>query len=361
MGISGMGISGMGISGMGISGMGISGMGRNDISATIWLGIDVSKDTLDGCLLRASGKEKHKQFSNDASRHSKLLRRAEHLVGEESCHFCLESTGSYSTALAHFLAGAEQLVSLVNPALIKYAGMMEGVGNKTDQADARLIANYCRKEQPSLWRAAAPEVRVLVALVRRLHSVQETLVGEQNRLGAPGLPREVVTSLKKTTRFLEAEVKRLQKQIKEHIDNHPGLKGDKELLLSIPGIGDTTAHELLAEMPDVKEFASAQTMAAYAGLAPREHSSGSSVHKRTRLSKQGNSHLRRALYFPAVSAVQWNPLVRALYERLREKGKGKMVALGAAMRKLLMIAYGVLKNKQPFDPQWLQNQAPATS
>ena len=100
-------------------------------------------------------------------------------------------------------------------------------------------------------------------------------------------------------------------------------------------------------------------MAAYAGLCPREHQSGSSVRKRTRLSKQGNSHLRKALYFPAVSAVQWNAPVKAHYERMREKGKGKMVALGAAMRKLLMICYGVLKSRQKFDPKWQQNHLAA--
>lgn len=337
------------------------------MAVPIWIGIDVSKDTLDVCLLdvcllRCSGKEKDKQFSNDAAGHCKLLRWVEHLAGQETCHFCLESTGSYSTAIAHFLAEAGQPVSLVNPARIKYAGMAQGAGNKTDQADARLIAHYCRKENPPLWRAAAPEVRELVALVRRLHSVQELLVQEQNRLGQPGLPSVVRASLKKSIRFLEKEAEHLRRQIKEHTDTHSGLKADKELLLSIPGIGETTAHELLAQMPDVKEFSCAQSMAAYAGLAPREHSSGSSVrkNKKTRLSKQGNSHLRRALYFPAVSAVQWNPLVKAHYERLREKGKGKMVALGAAMRKLLMIAYGVLKNRQPFDPKWQKNLSIAT-
>jgi len=259
-------------------------------------------------------------------------------------------------AVAHFLAEAEQRVSIVNPARIKYAGLAQGVGNKTDRADARLIADYCRKENPAVWRAAAPEVRELVALVRRLHNVQGLVVQEQNRLQAPGLPQLVRTSLRKSIGFLKAEVKRLQKHIQQHIDNYPGLKADKELLLSIPGIGETTAHELLGEMPDVTQFASAQAMAAYAGLCPREHQSGSSVRKRTRLSKQGNSHLRRALYFPAVSAMQWNPPVKAHYQRLREKGKGKMVALGAAMRKLLMIAYGVLKSRQPFDPQWQQKR-----
>lgn len=218
-------------------------------TATVWVGIDVSKDSLDVCLLRATGKEKHKNFSNDASGHAKLLRWVGHLAGAEVCHFCLESTGSYSMAVAHFLAEAEQRVSIVNPTRIKYAGMAWGIGNKTDKVDARLIADYCRKEQPVLWRASAPEVRVLVALVRRLHSIQEFVVQEQNRLSAPGLPVAVRTSLQKSLRFLEAEVQRLQKQIEEHIDNHPGLKADKELLLSIPGIGETTAHELLGEMP----------------------------------------------------------------------------------------------------------------
>ncbi len=199
-------------------------------------------------------------------------------------------------------------------------------------------------------------MRELVALVRRLHSVQDLVVQEQNRLGAPGLPTVVRTSLRKSIRFLEAEVKRLQKHIKEHIDQHPGLKADKALLLSIPGIGETSAHELLGEMPDVAQFCCAQSVAAYAGLCPREHSSGSSVRKRTRLSKTGNSHLRKALYFPAVSAVQWNEPVRAHYQRMREKGKGKMVSLGAAMRKLLMICYGVLKSRQPFDPHWQQKK-----
>jgi transposase len=331
-------------------------MDLNDTAATIWIGIDVSKDTLDVCLLRAGGKEKYKQFGNETAGHAKLLRWVHHLAGEEVCHYCLESTGSYSMAIAHFLAEAEQPVSIVNPARIKYAGLAQGVGNKTDKADARLIADYCRKEQPTLWRAAAPEVRELVALVRRLHSVQELVVQEQNRLSSPGLPVTVRKSLQKSIRFLEAEVKRLQKHIKDHIDQHPGLKADKELLLSIPGIGETTAHELLGEMPDVTQFSCAQSVAAYAGLCPREHSSGSSVRKRTRLSKTGNSHLRKALYFPAVSAVQWNPPVRAHYERMREKGKGKMVSLGAAMRKLMMICYGVLKSQQPFDPQWQQKK-----
>ena len=182
-----------------------------DMSITVWIGIDVSQAKLDVRLLRTTGKAQHKGFGNDAASHAQLLRWVHHLVGQELCHFCLESTGSYSTAGALFLAEAGQRVSLVNPAPIKYAGLAQDVcglgprriGNKTDHAAARLIADYCRKEQPALWQAAAPEVRELVALVRRLHNVQAALVQEQNRMGQPGLSPAVRASLKGSIRFLE--------------------------------------------------------------------------------------------------------------------------------------------------------------
>ena len=202
-------------------------------------------------------------------------------------------------------------------------------------------------------------MRVLVALMRRLHAVGELLVQEKNRVQAPGQPAVVLESLQTSIAFLEGEVKRLQKQIRDHINQNPGLKRDAKLLESIPGVGELTAWDILAELPDVSQFDSAQSVAAYAGLAPREHRSGSSVRKQTRLSKQGNWRLRKALYFPAVTALTWNPSVKAHYERLREAGKPRMVALAACMRKLLMIVYGVLKHQTPFDPAW-NSQAQAT-
>ena len=124
------------------------------------------------------------------------------------------------------------------------------------------------------------------------------------------------------------------------------------MLQSIPGVGELTAWDILAELPDVRQFDSAQAVAAYAGLAPREHRSGSSVFKKTRLSKQGNGRLRKALYFPAVNALTWNPVVKVHYERLRAAGKIRMVALAAAMRKMLMLCYGVLKHQKPFQVDW---------
>ena len=139
--------------------------------------------------------------------------------------------------------------------------------------------------------------------------------------------------------------------IRSHIDSHPGLKGQRDLLLSIPGIGETTAAKLLAEIMDVKLYESARQLAAFAGLAPRPHESGSSVRRKARLSKSGAPRLRKALYFPAVVAMRHNPYVRAMSERLKERGKCPMQVIGAAMRKLIHIAYGVLKSGRPFDPE----------
>ena len=321
----------------------------------VCVGLDVSRDTLDACLLHPNRLHPNrlplnKQFLNDEAGFALLLQWTHAQAPDKSTHFCLEATGSYSTGVALYLAQHEQRVSLVNPARIRFFGLCQRQGNKTDKADALLIARFCQREQPALWRAAAPEVQQLLALVRPLHALGELATQEQNRLAAPAQPEEVLDSLRRTLAFLHEEQKSVQRLIGAHIKQHEQLSCDAKLLQSIPGIGEKTAWDVLAELPDITLFDSAQSVAAYAGLAPREHRSGSSVRKQTRLSKQGNSRLRRAFYFPAVTGLTWNPLIKAFYERLRENGKGKMVALAACMRKMLMIAYGVLKHQKPFDP-----------
>ena len=319
---------------------------------TSWIGLDISKDSIEVCLLRDNGKAHFKQFSNTSSGHAKLLRWVQHLNEGGASHFCMEATGSYSNAVALFLAEAEQKVSVMNPARIHFFARSQGQGNKTDKADARTIAVFCRKEHPDLWRVAAPEVRELAALMRRYHAVQDLLAQENNRFQVPSQPKAVLTSIKGIVRCLEKEVERLKKQIREHFNRHDNLKRDASLLQTIPGVGEITAWDILSELPDVHQFDSAQAVAAYAGLSPREHRSGTTIFKKTRLSKQGNARLRKAMYFPAVNALKWNPLVKAHYERLRAAGKMKMVALAAAMRKMLMICYGVLKHQQPFQDDW---------
>ena len=329
-----------------------------------WLGIDISQATFDACLLvlrktGATGQEAYKEkeyqkaFPNTPPGFVKLLRWVESLVpgvlASHACHFCMEATGAYSQALALFLAEGLHPVSVGNPARIKYSGMGEGAANKSDSADARRIAHYARKERPALWRMAQPEVRELVALMRRLENIKGHLTQEKNRSSVPGVIPSVQASLDTSIQFLEREIKKLEQEISAHIDRYPGLKADKVLLRSVPGIGETLAHWILAEMPDVSQFASAQSVAAYAGLNPRVYQSGTSVHKPTRITKAGNRNLRRSLYMPALCAIQHNLAVKELFDRLVAKGMARKAAVCAAMRKLLMLAYGVLKNRQIFD------------
>jgi transposase len=318
-----------------------------------WVGIDVSQHTLDACLLPApDGKPLARAFANDTAGHTALVAWAGEQAQGAPLGFCLESTGAYGAALATTLAAAGHHVSVVNPARVKYAGLMRGQGNKTDRADARLIAEYAVRERPPAWQPPPAEIQELQALVRRRDDLCALTAREKGRLAAPGLSRTVQQSLRRTVAFLEKEADRLQQQAEERIAASEELRADHELLQSIPGVGAVTAQAILAELPGPAHFASAQQAAAYAGLAPREYRSGTSVRKRTRLSKAGNARLRKALYLPTLTAIRFNPLLRGFFERLVAAGKARMAAVGACMRKLLMIAYGVLKNRTPFDPSW---------
>jgi transposase len=199
----------------------------------VWIGMDIAKDTFEACLLRTSGKRGIKSFANDATGIAKLQRWVASLDEKQPCHSCMEATGNYYLAAALALAEAEQTVSVVNPFRIKHAGFTYGQGNKTDKADARTLAQFCRKEQPAPWRAAAPEVRLLTApevrlltapevrlltapevrlltapevrlltaLLRRVDSLQVQHVAEQNRLQDPGLLDVVRTSIQSSLDF----------------------------------------------------------------------------------------------------------------------------------------------------------------
>lgn len=319
--------------------------------SSVALGIDIAKLKFNACLLRGDGKLKHKVFVNTAAGFDQL---AGWLIKQHitRVHACLEATGSYGEALALFLHGAGHAVSVMNPAAIKAYAASRLSRTKTDRVDAEVIARFCATQRPTVWAPPAPEVRALQALVRRLESLVEMRVAESNRAAAGGVDGDVQRSLEEHLSYLRAEIKRTEALIRGHIATHPRLRQQCALLVSIPGIGEATAAMLLAEVAGNKHYTSARQVAAYAGLAPRERQSGSSVRGRARLSKVGSPRLRRALYFPALTALRCNPLVRQWAERLRARGKCKMVVVGAAMRKLMHLAYGVLKTGCPFDPQW---------
>jgi transposase len=316
------------------------------------LGVDISKLKFDACLVRDGGKPRHRVFPNTPAGFAQLSARlSRHHV--ERAHACLEATGTYGEALATYLHEAGHVVSVVNPAIIKAYAQSHLSRAKTDKADSTLIARFCAERHPPEWRPLPSEVRELQALARRLDSLREMRQMEANRLEAAATAA-VKESLTEHLTFLDEEIARTERLIRSHIDSHPGLRGQRDLLLSIPGIGATTAAKLLGEILDVKLYEGARQLAAFAGLAPRLHESGSSVRKRARLSKVGAPRLRKALYFPAIAAIKYNPYVKELSERLRARGKCPMQVIGAAMRKLVHLAYGVLKSGRPFDPELLK-------
>jgi transposase len=212
----------------------------------------------------------------------------------------------------------------------------------------------CLAQEPPAWTPLPTEVRELQALVRRLESLIEMRVMEENRLSSGITVEAVRQSVEQLMAYLNQEIKHTEELIRKHIKGNPTLRQQSELLDSIPGIAETTAALLLSEITEIKQYRSARQVAAYAGLVPRERQSGTSLRGRTRLSKIGNARLRRALYFPAITALRCSSFFQSWAEGLLKRGKSKMSVICAVMRKLIHLAYGVLKSEKPFDPEWVK-------
>jgi len=310
------------------------------------LGIDISKDSFH-VELSINHKLRHRRFAN---RKAGFVELGVWLAKYKATpvHACLEATGPYSEAVALYLHEQGHTVSIVNPAQIKAFGQSELLRNKDDRPDAGLIRRFCEKQQPAAWTPAPAHFRELQALTRHLENLLETRQQQLNRLETT-TTKNVIKSLRKLVTHLDTEVQRIEQQIADHVDRHPDLKQQCQLLDSIPGIGKRTATRLLAEIENISQYKSARQVAAYAGLTPRNNRSGT-MRGQTRLSKTGNARVRKALFMPAMVAKRHNPVVRSFCQRLARHGKNKMQLLGAAMRKLLHIAFGVLKSGKFFDP-----------
>jgi len=315
------------------------------------VGIDVSKDTLDVFLLKEETNV-YATFSNNQVGFARLTRW---LIsqGTGQVHACLEATGQYGEGIAEYLYQAGHAVSVVNPARIKRYGDSKLHRNKTDKADASLIAEFCRKEEPALWTPLPAYLKQLRQMVRRLEDLQANYQQESNRLSSGISDTWVVDDITDHLKELSKRMIALKKAIFQLIGDTSALKEQFDLLVTIPGIGKLTAARLLAEMGDITCFEDAPQLAAYAGLNPKGFCSGSSVHKKTRISKEGRALLRRILYMPAIVACRCNPIVHTFCDRLTHHGLPKMAIVAAAMRKLLHLVFGVLKHKQPFDPNYL--------
>lgn len=313
-----------------------------------FLGIDVGKSEFH-CALRIGEDLRTNHFPNSPKGFTKLHHwlKNRKIAG---VHACLEATGGWSEELAQDLYERGHLVSLVNPLSIKAFGQSELSRTKTDRADAALIARYCEVMKPTLWQPPTPAQRRLQQLARRRMALDDMRTQERNRLAGPGIS-EVSASIESTIAFLDNQISDIDEEIRKLIDDDPTLRGRRDLLESIPGVGERLIATIMGELPNITEFRSGKALAAFAGLCPHEFRSGSSVSS-SWLSRRGSSRLRRILYMPAVVAKQHNPVLKAFAERLRAAGKRSKQIITAVMRRLLVIIYGVIKSNRPFDPSY---------
>jgi len=311
------------------------------------LGIDVAKAKLDCALRLPNGKFRSKVIANSGNGFTQLI---DWLASHQATpvHVCMEATGIYWEEVAQFLAKAGFTVSVVNPAQIKAYGASRLTRSKTDAVDARLIADFCAERQPAPWQAPSAEEIALRALVLRLEALQTMRIQESNRLD---VSRDAVhEDIQQHLDWLDNAIKQLIKTINEHINNHPDLKQKRDLLDTIPGIGERTSAIMLAFYADTDRFDNGRQAAAFAGLDPRQYESGSSVKGKPRLSKVGHAFLRKSLYMPAMVTLYKTAWGKRFKDRLTSAGKPPKLIIGAMMRKLVHVAFGVLKSGKSFDP-----------
>jgi len=314
-------------------------------------GIEVSQLTLVVALRAHDRDQARREFPNTRQGHSSLLRFLERCAGP--VRVAMESTGLYGLDLALALHEAGVAVMVANPRAVRHFATAMMQRSKNDDLDAQVLREYAARMPFQAWRPPSTAALQLVAVSRRLEALTDMMAAEKNRRHAvsvcEALPVVIRRDIERSIQTQERAIERLTRTAQEFILADPELARRFELLLSIPGIGVTSAVHLLAELTMLPAGMDVRQWVAYAGLDPRQYSSGSSVHKKIRISKAGNKHLRRALYMPALVAAQHDPHLRAYYEHLQAHGKTKMAALIATMRKLLHAIYGMFKHDQEFE------------
>ncbi len=278
-------------------------------------------------------------------------------------HLVMEPTGGYEQPFAHFAFQQGWRVSLPNPLRPKQWAKAMGKRAKTDPQDAKNLAHYAYAQDPLPWKPLPEEVQQLEHLLDRQDDLMYMLQQEKNRAHSAEYmvnPHEAVTKdMAESISSLEQRIGVIQEAIKEHLKANPHLDEQKKLLLTVSGIGERNVLYILVSLnrwgilTDGK--GDAKGLVAYLGLDPAPYESGTSVHKKARISRQGNRSLRSRLYLGALGGVGGNNPLRAFYQRLVGRGKPKKLALIAAARKILVWVWAVFKSNTPFDATRFNN------
>ena len=312
------------------------------------IGIDVAKLTLDVCYLIKNKKVVIKKYNNDSKGFEDILNKIQSYKAR-SVNVCLEATGTYGYGVAEFLHSNHCLVSVVNPMRIKSYKNIQLSRNKTDRCDAKAIAEYCDIYKPTQWHPDSDVHQELKDLYRCLNQHKEHKKMLFNRLENNKQGSKVHSITTSSIQYIQSQIEKIEKLIDKHIKKNKNLSKQVDLIQSIPGFGKISSIAVIAELPDFKNYTSARSLAAHAGLTPMNFQSGTSVKKRPKISKIGASKLRTLLYFPALTAKTHNPIIKPFADKLLAKGKKKMVVVAAVMRKLIHIVFGILKSGKKFN------------
>lgn len=312
----------------------------------VFCGVEVSQREL---LVDCGAQQR--RFANTAAGRRGLVKWLSRAGGRVRA--CLEATGQYGldTALALHAAGVELMV--VNPRAVRHFAQALLRRSKNDPLDAAVLREFAARMAFRPWQRPSERVLALAGIARRMQALAEMITAEKNRLHAASLsaalPAVVRQEVKRSIAGMERSQKKLLRAAQQEMAGEAALARKYAQLQTVRGLGERSALAVLAELLLLGEGCGARQWVAHAGLDPREYRSGDSVQKKVRISRAGNARLRRALYMPALVAAHHDAHLGAFYVRLRARGKSKMAALVAVMRKLLHAIYGMFRHNQDYD------------
>lgn len=306
-----------------------------------FVGIDIAKAHVD---LFDTITETYRQFKNHSEGISQCT---DYLVSLDPQLIVMESTGGYETSLAISLQSAGLPVAIINPRRARDFGRASGRMAKTDRIDAMLLANYAAKMKPPERPLGDRKSRLMKALVARRHQLLQMRSAEKNR-SEHSHDKAIARSITAVIKMFDRELKKIEKQLQEFINTSTELNQRVQTLISVPGIGVTTATMLVTEVPELGQLNRRQ-IAALIGVAPINRDSGSFRGKR--MTGGGRRRVRARLFMPTLVACHHNPILKNFYQRLLEQGKSKMTALVAVMRKMLTILNTMLAKNEHWNPK----------
>ena len=312
----------------------------------IFIGLDISKKFIDVCI-KYNDVYTYKKIDNEIKSIKSFIKHLLSDYQKEDLFACCEYTNIYYLDIANELYKSGIKISVENAVSINYFARAQLSRIKTDKSDSKLIADYCSIKKPRLWQPVNQDIRVVRNITKRIEQMQkmQTVAKNQHKTASA----EVINSCNETVNFFKNHIAELEKQLEEFISSRPQLLDKRQLLLTIPSIGKKTANILLVVFAQIERFQNSKKLVSYLGLSPMIRQSGSSVRGKTRISKMGDSFLRKTLYMPALVACNSCRDLKGFKQRFLDRGKSKKQAIVVMMRKIVVWAYSVISSGKPFD------------